>query len=297
MRRMNMWRSWRAAVVVSFLISGVKVAHAEETETAPTPAAPAPTDIVRLKNGGLLRGSIAELIPGESVTIVTAVGNARTFPLAEVDYAGPISNDPQANPPVAPSEPSQSSPVAAPGPKPYVTINAAQARLHLTSEPTGLTFHRQVVSASSRYGTAVQGYERLCTAPCDISLPAGTEVLALSTGNEPPVAAEPATFRDGASELTGTLESNAGIRGGGIAVMILGSVIALGMEVGAMADAADGTELNWPLLVGGLVVFAGGMGAGAAMMTTRDNASVQVRSSSPSFSLPTSAGFSVRGQL
>src|ERR1041384_3684325 len=46
--------------------------------STPAPSAPAPSapvivtapDIVRLKNGGILRGTISELVPGDYVTIV-----------------------------------------------------------------------------------------------------------------------------------------------------------------------------------------------------------------------------------
>jgi hypothetical protein len=293
--------------MVGALVSGAGTAHADEPADAPVAAPlPAPTDVVRLKNGGLLRGSIAELVPGDSVTIVTVAGQTRTFPMAEVAYAGPNEKDTEGRA-AEPSEPAaaaaaasdarRETPVSTPDSRPYVTVNAAQAHLHLTSEPPGLTFHRQVASASGRYGTGVQGYERLCTTPCDVTMPAGTETLALSTGNEPAVPAEPVTFRGGASRVSGTLESNAQLRAGGIVVMLFGAAIGAGMEIGAVAGVANGNELSWPLLVGGLAVFAGGMGAGAAMMTTRDDAAVQVRSSWRSIPMPRSTGFAIRGQL
>src|SRR5688500_7843319 len=48
-------------------------------------------DVVRLKNGGLVRGTIVELLPGESVTITTALGKTREFAMSEVSYAGPAA--------------------------------------------------------------------------------------------------------------------------------------------------------------------------------------------------------------
>ena len=43
-----------------------------EAPVAPAPSAP---DLVRLKNGGLLRGTISESVPGEYVTIVLITGD------------------------------------------------------------------------------------------------------------------------------------------------------------------------------------------------------------------------------
>src|SRR3954471_22558833 len=46
-------------------------------------------DVVRLKNGGMLRGTISELVPGGDVVLITATGEERRFAMRDVDYAGP----------------------------------------------------------------------------------------------------------------------------------------------------------------------------------------------------------------
>lgn len=46
-------------------------------------------DIVRLKSGGIVRGTIDERFPGEFVVITTPLGIARRFDWREVIYAGP----------------------------------------------------------------------------------------------------------------------------------------------------------------------------------------------------------------
>jgi hypothetical protein len=46
-------------------------------------------DVVKLKSGGLLRGTIAELVPGEFVVIVLITGETRRIAASEFDYAGP----------------------------------------------------------------------------------------------------------------------------------------------------------------------------------------------------------------
>src|SRR5688572_477116 len=85
--------SWMVVVAVGWVGLHAEIARAEEPAAA-APAVSAP-DVVRLKNGGLLRGTISELVPGQTVTIVTASGKTRELPMAEVDYAGPADKDPQ----------------------------------------------------------------------------------------------------------------------------------------------------------------------------------------------------------
>src|SRR4051812_43719691 len=45
-------------------------------------------DIVRLKDGGMVRGVIDEKVPGEYVVITTPSGSSRRFPWSDVSYAG-----------------------------------------------------------------------------------------------------------------------------------------------------------------------------------------------------------------
>src|SRR6188768_1348287 len=68
------------------------------TKAAPAPAtggaAPAPAsapDVVRLKNGGILRGTISELVPGDYVSIVLITGEPRRVLYADVQFAGPAN--------------------------------------------------------------------------------------------------------------------------------------------------------------------------------------------------------------
>jgi hypothetical protein len=49
---------------------------------------------VRLKNGGLLRGKISELGPGDAVTIATLTGKTREFAMNALEYAGPEADAP-----------------------------------------------------------------------------------------------------------------------------------------------------------------------------------------------------------
>jgi len=53
--------------------------------TEPAAAPPASTDdVVQLKNGGMVRGRILEVLPGDSVTVSSATGETRRFTWAEL---------------------------------------------------------------------------------------------------------------------------------------------------------------------------------------------------------------------
>jgi hypothetical protein len=299
------------SVVLSSLsfatLVGAQQAGGDGPAGAASAAAP---DVVRLKNGSLLRGTINELLAGESVTIVTVAGKTREFPMSEVEYAGPADRDPvaaaarPANAAAAPP-PAQDAETALSGEptkvRPYVTRQGKEAQLRLTSQPEGLTFHRQTGSAIGGQ-TYATGYDRLCTAPCDIALPAGTEVLALSKGNEPPRIAEPISFPAGKSRIVGSLESRAGTRIAGWTIVgasvVVGAVLVFSSisstEVcGEDSGLGDGrschteTDVSFPLLLTGAVLPAVGIPVGIILGVRRDTAKVELARSRPSEALPT----------
>jgi hypothetical protein len=147
-----------ASLAVSVTLPSVPAA----AQTAPAP----PPDIIRTKDGGMLRGTIVEKVPNDHVEILLPNGQSRTVPMADVDYAGPTAGDtgaaPQAPapPPPAPLPAQQSddeeTPRATSGSLPATTIGAGTARLRLTSDQEGLTFHRKT-GTSQGTGTGWYG--------------------------------------------------------------------------------------------------------------------------------------------
>jgi hypothetical protein len=198
--------------------------------------------------------------------------------------------------------------------RPYVTRQGKEAQLRLTSQPEGLTFHRQTGSAIA-VGTGGQayatGYERLCTAPCDITLPAGTEVLAVSEGNEAPRIAEPISFPAGESRLVGRLESRAGTRIAGWTIVgasvVVGAVLfyssissteVCGEDYGTGYGRSCHTQpdVSLPLLLTGALLPAVGIPVGIMLGVRRDAAKVELARSRPSEALPT-LGLTLRTAL
>lgn len=166
------------AVVVAFLVAALQVSPSSAGEVgvgglAGAPAgAPAGFDTVELRDGGLVRGTIVELRPGERVTVIVAgEGGTRTFAWEEVattrvggvDGVGGVGVAP-----VGPSTPVDllvdvgSGPAPGRG-RPRLTIEVRGRRqVHLFTPGQGLmvpTSQPTVV----RSGTILRS---VCQAPC-----------------------------------------------------------------------------------------------------------------------------------
>lgn len=300
---MGLRGKWVCAALIGVLsLSFARSGMAQVTDLvlaeSAKPSGGAP-DVVRLKNGSLLRGTISELIAGETVTIVTITGKTRELPMADVEYAGPAERDPAAAPAApapatAHNEPeANASHEAGSKTQPYVVREGKEARLHLTSTPPGLTFHRQTGSAMAVGAGGVAyatGYERLCSAPCDLKLPAGTEVLALSEGDEAPRKAAPITFPAGNSRLVGSFESRAGTRAIGWTIfgasLIAGGLMLYGSfsseqvctesSFGFDPYCHDELQVSLPLMLGGVITTSVGVPLGIVLGVRRDVAKVEL---------------------
>jgi hypothetical protein len=304
-------RWWRTVGSIGVLGAMLAVPAEALAQDAPAPAAAAEAkDVVRLKNGGLLRGTISELVPGDTVTIVTATGKTREIAMAEVAYAGPADKDPDSHAaPAATAAAPASTTLPSDETTSEVTVRADKATLKLESEPPGLTFHRASGSAfaAGSGGVAVaRGYQRLCTAPCEVTLPAGSEVLAISEGNGFPREAGAVTLPAGTSRVKGSLESRSGMR-------VAGWVIAVGSIVGGTAlmltaskdvekcddyiGCRTSSELDGTKLILGAVVLGAGSGVGFFMAFRPDVAKVDVGSRSPALALPPARGFVLSGTM
>ena len=194
-------------------------------------AAPAaPGDVVRLKNGGLLRGTIVELKPGESVAILLPSGETRTVLAPEISYAGAIAQD------VAQDRPAdRAESTVDPHRESYATVHADRARLHLEGAAPDLTFHLEVSSAGLTYGRAdfARGYDRLCTAPCGVDVPAGYHRFGLSRSDGHIVQADDEALVHDGDTVRASYEGRRGLR-------VVGYVLIPTSIVGAIALLAAG---------------------------------------------------------
>jgi hypothetical protein len=207
---------------------------------ASAPEEPAP-DVVRLKNGGLLRGRISELAPGSRVTIITMTGEARVFDMSEVSYAGSAARDPEASAAALPAAPPPSPPAQQAQPRwdqqpqqqPYVTVHAAEARIQFRSTQDRTTFYRRTGTAYAeghygwtRVSAVSKGFERICTAPCEASLPSGRETIAIGHDDGEPKELDSVMLPPGNSQLRLHVESNPERRRVGTIAIITGPIVA-----------------------------------------------------------------------
>ncbi|HET7544486.1 MAG TPA: hypothetical protein VFK05_31660 [Polyangiaceae bacterium] len=264
-------------LVLTVAFSGRALAQAAKAPAAPAasvpaaaPSAPAAApsapinvnapDIVRLKNGGILRGTISELVPGDYVSLVLITGEQRKVPYADVQYAGPANAAP--NPVAAPAVPAPAAPApavaAAAGampaasnpanePQPFAVVHAKETRVNVVSKPNGLTLFRRSVSAGIGGVGTVNAYDEVCTAPCNVSMPAGTHTFAIARAGGKPHETDPVTLPAGNANMTITYVDRTFIR---IGLGLLGFA-GLISSVAIVASDSGSDKVALPIVLGG----------------------------------------------
>ncbi|MCC6648729.1 MAG: hypothetical protein IT374_24590 [Polyangiaceae bacterium] len=265
--------SLRAVAAATCLVA---LAHAQ--------AAP---DLVRLKDGGVLRGTISEVNAGV-VVIVTVAGETRRIPSAQVAYAGPVEEK------------------APRGPRAMVEVTGDTAPVKIVSSQSDVTLHVRVSSSTATtLGSAVgvgtggfmsvgggsgitsgRGYQRVCSAPCDANVATGKYTLALSRGNGAPVEAEGLVEIPGPSTMEVKYTSYSGLRAAGTVVTVVGVLSGLYFiavkapyavtECDAQNVCQDRTKFHQSELLTGIGLFLGGAIIGGVMSSKDDEASIRV---------------------
>ena len=179
-------------------------------------SAPAAPDVVRLLNGGLLRGTIAESLPRQHVVIVTLAGEARTIPMIEILYAGSAARDPMADPVPVPTQTPEPTPAPRPAHTPALPRWATDHADHeVALFGAGLSFFVRDGGLSVSFGNGASAsgtsYRQLCTAPCMAELPAGSYELALAEPGGDPVAAGSVFIRE-RGRVRGSYTDNTALR-------------------------------------------------------------------------------------
>ncbi|MDC0746845.1 hypothetical protein [Polyangium mundeleinium] len=240
-------------------------------------------DIVLLKDGGMLRGTIVEKDPEGSVTILLPSGKSRTVDMDDVTYAGAESARPKAKPDEDDEDEDEDEAPARKGrrskTKPFITVKAGEASLKLESDEPNATYHVRSGSAyvvGSRGSAVGQSFTEICTAPCEASLPVGTHYLALSKqGGVPVLSADPVRL-DGPSRIVGSYTSNAGTRMAGLGVLVGGIVVGGVVMLVPIMTRDPGEEFSSaPLVIGGVLLLGGTFG-GMLLMMRRDDVKFEI---------------------
>lgn len=224
---------WIAALFVALFGVGMVVG---------TAGAQAPPDVVELRNGGMVRGTLVENLPGDHVTIQLATGEVRTFPAAEVLRVGPAPAPPSG--PIL-AEPGYLSPTVVPSP-----VVSPMVNVRVVGTVEDLSLHRLTGTASVSVWTgpgigtaAIDQFALVCGAPCEQQVPAGSYTLGVSQGNGMARRADHSIFhieRDTTLQLD--YESREGIR---IAGWVLFGVASVGYALGALLPLSMGNTDAW----------------------------------------------------
>jgi hypothetical protein len=134
--------------------------------------AEAPLDTVYLVGGGLVRGTLAESVPNDHVTIVLITGEVRRVPWSEIVRIEAGGASP--------------SPAPAPAPAPAPPMRGPTVTVHITSRVPVLLDRRPAGSDT---------WVPACASPCDAELPIGdtyrVEGAGLRASQEIHLAAQP----------------------------------------------------------------------------------------------------------
>lgn len=254
--------------------------------TAPSAPASPPLDVVMTHDGGMVRGTIIESVPGQYAVITLPTGETRRFDGAQIRYAGPRSGAPTST---------LSSPGAPPAPSPPSTAEAADTsaiELRLGSPQPGVTFHRvrltstaEVTASGFSQGRVVSmagtarghTFERLCTAPCQVELPRGEYELALSAGGDPIPAAEIVRL-DAATAVSGVYTDNSGLRAAGWVSIIGGGLAGVAIVLVPIltgTDIANDSAGFWAPFGVGLGVIAVTSIIGWVLTSQQDGATIR----------------------
>lgn len=208
---------------VAFVGSLLVTAFASRTVLADEPPTPPPivseptpsavtVDSVHLRNGGLYRGQVTEIVPGDHVTVRTTDAETKRVPWAEIDRVI-VASSPSIPPAPTATTPSAAVPPAMTGPR---------ARVHVTS-PRSVILYRKPAGTNS--------WVQACTSPCDQAMPLGDTYRVTGNGiagsKEFHLVAKP----DGQVEVSVDPQSTGGMVLGGI----VGGVGATTAYVGFLA--------------------------------------------------------------
>jgi hypothetical protein len=282
----------------------------------------APPDVIRLKSGGMVRGTVVRAVPGSPYKIQLADGTFMEIAEADVASVGPgeakakpaaaaplgagpptpaagadapvlgglIESTPQA-PPLPPPPPHAGEPVAVGigGATAYVP----QVRLRLSAFDPGATFSLLTDTTDFRaaglavgrggpvpvaMGGTAENFQRLCTAPCEVSLPRGVHKLAL-TLPDGRMARTESLILERDSGVEARYVSKAGVRTAGWIILLGGTLLGTLMifHNEEDCDGFDICELEFPLLVPGTILATASIVTGMVMALQFDRVDAQVR--------------------
>ena len=211
---------------------------------AGAPAGPGP-DVIYLADGRVLRGTVVEVLPGESVRLRLATGEIAALPRAAIMRFEHVAPAPEPAPPY-------------PGPLPLDAQGGATSWVHIEgSEAAILQFARRGADPNTD-----ESWIAVCSAPCNQPLPTAGTYRFVGPGLK---ASRPFTLtaRSGEYETLRVHGASKGLFIGGIVTLAAGPPIAIFVSLSVvLANDLDGSGA---ITGSGRTVAAVSLGAAAAL--------------------------------
>jgi len=250
--------------------------------------------VVRLRDGGLLRGTIAEYVVGDHATLVLITGETRRIAAADIRYAGPAQEEPAATgatngdattrsgdasatevAPASPSTYAEAPPSGAAGEAATQAVPSAPAdarpatririrsrdgeRLHIDAAPRG----RELAA--------------LCETPCAPTLATGIYRFALTRPGMPRLEPEHLVPLEEGDRVTVTYDTRGGTRTGGLVLIGLTAALGTGIALAPLAiEERARDQAIVPAIVAGAALTGLGTLVGLIMHGADDRALVSV---------------------
>jgi len=220
-------------------------------------------DTVELRSGGVVRGTIVELLPGDHVTIQLPSG-MRTFQWGEISRVERAGSQPQIQQPVQQQQ--QNEPLVQPG--------EPSTRVYIDSS-----------SPVSLFRMDNRGdVKTVCIAPCGEVLPlsglywvSGRDINASDKFQLPPGKAETKLHVSGGSKGAVTAGVVLAVVGGNVLLLFGAPVLLVGAAMAASPTSSISKDANGVLAVGGVISGVGlAMGiVGLVMWISNSGSSVE----------------------
>ena len=244
----------------------------------PVPSPPVGNDLVLLKGGGMIRGTLLEVIPQDHATVALVNGQTEVIPWDRIDHVERAGVEALPPPVAAPATPS--SPLPPPRSSEVVPVPAPTMKVHLASDRS-LWLEGRNPSAAEEGSTQARAWSLSCTSPCDAELPVDREYRIRGNSLRP----TPPFRLAGRAGDTVTLRVTGASKGlftGGIALLAVGGAgviaglffVALEVDPSTFGTAASARESTSPGVVTALV-GAGVALVGAVLLGTHVHSTVQ----------------------
>jgi hypothetical protein len=284
----------RLAPCLASLLLALVVLATGARVAAQAPAAP---DVVRLRDGGLLRGTIAEYVVGDHATLVLITGETRRIAAADIRYAGPAQEEPAATGATNGDATTRSGDASATAVAPATPSTYAEAPPNARGETAAEAAAQAVPSAPadarpatririrSRDGerlhidAAPRGRElaALCETPCAPTLATGIYRFAVTRPGMPRLEAEHLVPLEEGDRVTVTYDTRGGTRTGGLVLIGLTAALGTGIALAPLAiEERARDRAIVPAVVAGTALAGLGTLIGLIMHGADDRALVSV---------------------